>query len=159
MAQLQQQRVQPIQLRPLQSPAPLSDRYAMPSTLPPSASVNPATQVSPITTSAPMASASLASTASVLPVAPGMPVAASTPVATPFANATPAVRTTAAVGGYRPGGTSSYTPGGVAAPIEVATRPAPASSAIPASAPLATPGFGSEPWTPPVPSVAPTRTY
>lgn len=133
---------------PAQSAAPMADRYAMPSTLPSSASMNPTTPVSPATTSVPAANASLASTATV------------TPAAIPVANPTP-VGTTAAAGAYRPGGTSSYSPSGAPAAIEVATRPAPPSATIPTTAPVATPGAGSEPWAPPVPSVTPTgtRTY
>jgi hypothetical protein len=135
----------PSKQMPAQSPAPMSDRYAMPSTLPSSASMNPTTPVSPVTTNGPTASASFVSTTPV------------TPTATPVANQAPGIRTTAAVGTYRPGGTSSYTPGAAAAPIEVATRPAPP---LP-TAPVATPGAGSEPWAPPAPSAIPaaTRTY
>ena len=133
---------------PAQSPAPVSDRYGMSSTLPSSASMNPTTPVSPATI-APTANAPYVSTMAV------------TPTATPVANPTPAVRTTAAVGGYRPGGTSSYTAGAQVAPLEVATRPAPPTSTLPATAPVPAIGGGSEPWTPPAPSTMPTgtRTY
>jgi hypothetical protein len=79
------------------------------------------------------------------------PLASTVPV-TPVGTAAPAVRATAAVGAYRPGGTSSYTPGPQASPLEVATRPAPPSSTLPAATPITTPGAGSEPWAPPAPS-------
>jgi hypothetical protein len=86
--------------------------------------------------------------------------AMATPATNPGTNLTPAVRTTASVGNYRPGGTSSYTPGSAAAQVEIATRPAPLST-FPATAPAATPGVRSEPWAPPAPSAMPTgtRTY
>jgi hypothetical protein len=97
----------------------------------------------------PAASASLTSTAP------------ATPAVTPSANPTPAVRTTAAVGNYRPGGTSSYTGGSVAAPVEIAARPSPPSTIAPAAVPVTTPAVGSEPWAPPAPSATSTgtRTY
>lgn len=134
---------------PAQSPAPISDRYAMPSTLPSAASMNPTTPVSPVAASAASASTSFASNPAV------------TPAVTPVANPTPAVRTTASVGAYRPGGTSSYSPGPQSSPLEVATRPAPPSSTMPAAAPVAPPATVSEPWAPPAPSAMPaaTRTY
>jgi hypothetical protein len=83
------------------------------------------------------------------------------PPATTGANPAPGVRTTAAAGTYRPGGTSSYTLGATAAPIEVASRPSPPTSTRPATTPSTTPAVGSEPWSPPAPSAMPagTRTY
>jgi hypothetical protein len=82
-------------------------------------------------------------------------MATTTPAVTPV-GVTPAVRTTASAGAYRPGGTSSYSPSAQAGSIEVASRPAPPTSTLPTSTPLATPGTGSDPWTPPAPSASPT---
>jgi hypothetical protein len=81
-------------------------------------------------------------------------IAEKTAQAAPAVTASPAeasnasVKLASAPGQYRPGRTSSYTSTPAGGAVEVASRPAPAASAAPATTPAAT-GDGSQPWTPP----------
>ena len=116
------------------------DRYA---------AVPPTTPAAPVT---PVGSSSL-------PTAP-LANSPTTPLSTPTAaQASGAVQLTAVPGQYRPGGTSSYKSGSSAAPIEVASRPAPpATTNAPAATGTTPAGSTSEPWSPPTPTPG-TRVY
>lgn len=129
-----------------------ADRYANPR-IPTLPTTTATAQSAP----APSVSAPLASTA---------PPAVATAI--PTTNAVPAgsaVRLASAPGQYRPGRTSSYIPTSATIPVEIASRPAPASTSAPPSAvtPAAPNSVGtpSQPWAPPTatPATTGTRTY